>query len=83
MTTELQNWLYNNYAHPEIAYWLPQYISDRGINKVSSYPHLSSELKQVAMEQDLIPWKSFMEGKVSSALYDHSWRSLTDLAKQG
>ena len=68
MTTELQNWLYDNYAHPEIAYWLPQYIRDRGINKLSSYPHLSSEMKQVAMEQDLIPWKSFMEGKVSSAL---------------
>ena len=56
MTTELQNWLYDNYAHPEIAYWLPQYIRDRGINKLSSYPHLSSEMKQVAMEQDLIPW---------------------------
>ena len=40
MAEKLQTWLENNYAHPELAYWLPKYILLRGTRKLSSFPYL-------------------------------------------
>ena len=58
---ELRKWLYDTYAHPEIAYWLhPRYIFDQGANTLNYYPHLSAEIKTVATQQDLVLCKLFM-----------------------
>ena len=69
MVESLQEWLDNNYAHPELAYWLPKYILLRGTRTLSSFPYLSREMKKVAASQDLIPWTSFMEGRLSREIF--------------
>ena len=68
MATSLEQWLLNNYAHPELAYWIPRYIKLRGTKHLSDMPFLSQEMARVAVSQDLIPWTSFMEGKLSKEL---------------
>ena len=62
MVTTLSAWLHNNYAHPELAYWIPKYILLRGTRQLSDFPYLSAEMRRVAVSQDLIPWTSFMVG---------------------
>ena len=57
MVTVLHKWLHKNHAHPELAYWIPKYIQLRGTEKLGDFPHLSLEMKEVAAQQDLIPWK--------------------------
>jgi len=69
MVAYLRKWLYNNYFYPELAYWLPKYILLRGTKKLGEFPHLSPEMKTVAASQDMIPWKHFMEGKISSEIF--------------
>jgi len=65
MVASLQTWLNNNYRHRELAYWIPKYILLRGTKKLSDFPYLSPAMKKVARSQDLIPWKCFLEGKLS------------------
>ena len=76
MTDDLKKWLYNNFAHPELAYWIPRYILLRGTSKLSDFPHLSPEMTKVALQQDLIPWKHFMEGKICLELFKLQSHSL-------
>ena len=76
MVHNLQEWLDNNYTHPELAYWLPKYILLRGTRQLSDFPYLSAEMRQVADKQDLIPWTSFMEGKLSHAIFTLQRHSL-------
>ena len=61
MVTDLRKWLYKHHDHPEVVYWIPNYIQLRGTQKLGDFPHLSLEIKEVAVQQDLIPWKDFME----------------------
>ena len=72
----LTAWLDNNYAHPELAYWLPKYILLRGTARLTDFPQMSAEMAAVARSQDLIPWTSFMEGKLSSEIFRLQNRSL-------
>ena len=76
MTADLTTWLHNNYAHPELAYWLPKYILLRGTAQLTDFPQMSAEMATVARSQDLIPWTSFMEGKLSSEIFRLQNRSL-------
>ena len=76
MTADLTTWLNNNYAHPELAYWLPKYILLRGTAQLTDFPQMSAEMATVARSQDLIPWTSFMEGKLSSEIFRLQNRSL-------
>ena len=76
MTAELTTWLDNNYTHPELAYWLPKYILLRGTARLTDFPHMSAEMAIVARSQDLIPWTSFMEGKLSTEIFRLQNRSL-------
>ena len=69
MTAELTTWLNNNYTHPELAYWLPKYILLRGTARLTDFPHMSAKMATVARSQDLIPWTSFMEGKLSTNIF--------------
>ena len=65
MADDLGGWLRKNFSHPEIAFWLPRYIKLRGTRRLGDMPGLSPSMKRVAASQDLIPWKDFMEGKIS------------------
>ena len=65
-----------HYAHPEIAYWLPRYIKLRGTRPLSDMPGMSADIKRVARSQDLIPWKDFMEGKLSKEWFSLQRSSL-------
>ena len=69
MANQLGSWLEMNYAHPELLEWLPRYITLRGTHQFSEFPHLSPEMQRVAKSQDLIPWTSFMEGKLSKEIF--------------
>ena len=69
MANRLGSWLEKNYAHPELQYWLPRYITLRGTRAFSDFPRLSPEMQRVAASQDLIPWTSFMEGKLSKEIF--------------
>jgi len=69
MANQLGSWLEKNYAHPELLEWLPRYITLRGTRQFSDFPHLSPEMRRVAASQDLIPWTSFMEGKLSKEIF--------------
>ena len=76
MTAELTTWLNNNYTHPELTYWLPKYILLRGTARLTDIPHMSTEMAIVTRSQDLIPWASFMEGKLSAKICCLQNRSL-------
>ena len=69
-------WLDNNYTRRELAYWIPKYILLRGTKKLSDFPYLSPAMKKVACSQDLIPWKCFLEGKLSVEIAKLQRRSL-------
>jgi len=69
MADELEGWLRKNFCHRELAYCLPRYIKLRGTRRLSEFPNLSPEMRKVAASQDLIPWTSFMEGKLSKEIF--------------
>ena len=75
MADSIGTWLRQNYAHPEIAYWLPRYIKLRGTRPFGNMPGMSADMRRVARSQDLISWKAFMEGKLSK-----EWFSLQRLS---
>ena len=56
-------------THPEIRYWLPRYIKLRGTRSLASFPHMSRAMHLIADSQDSIPWKDFMEGKLSKEIF--------------
>jgi hypothetical protein len=70
MADKLKEWLNDNYAHPELAYWIPRYIKLRGTHRLGTFHQLSPEMSRVAASQDLIPWKDFMEGKLSKEIFN-------------
>ena len=77
MANQLGSWLEKNYAHPELLEWLPRYITLRGTRQFSDFPNLSPEMQRVAASQDLIPWRAFMEGKLSSKeIFVVQWHTL-------
>ena len=65
MTYKFASWLTTNYAHPEIAYCIPNYIKIRGIQNLGEFSTLSREIQVIADSQDFIPWTIFMEGEIS------------------
>jgi len=69
MAEKLGTWLSKNQAHPELTYWIPKYIKLRGIQQLSEFTGgLSADMTQVAASQEVIPWTSFMEGKISTEI---------------
>ena len=69
MADNLEKWLSDNHGHPDLIYWLPRYIKLRGTRQLSDFPMLSPEMQQIARSQDLIPWTSFMEGKLCKEIF--------------
>lgn len=69
MADDFGRWLSTNHGHPELVYWIPRYIKLRGTRRLEEMPRLTHAFQLVARSQDLIPWRSFMEGKVATALF--------------
>jgi hypothetical protein len=54
---------------PEILYWIPKYILMRGNNPLSEMGFMYSQFKALAKSQDLIRWRDFTEGYISTHFY--------------
>ena len=57
--------------------WIPRYIKLRGTRLLGEMPRTSVDFQRFARQQDLIPWRAFMEGKVSTALFRLQESALT------
>ena len=77
MADELQSWLSAHHGHRELVYWIPRYIKLRGTRLLGEMPRTSVDFQRFARQQDLIPWRAFMEGKVSTALFRLQESALT------
>jgi hypothetical protein len=67
---ELTTWMsQDNRTDPEILYWVPKYILMRGDKPLSTMGFMSPQFKALATSQDLIGWRDFMEGHVSTHFY--------------
>jgi hypothetical protein len=54
---------------PEILYWVPKYILMRGDKSPSLMGFMSPQFKALAKSQDLIGWRDFTEGYISTHFY--------------
>jgi hypothetical protein len=67
---ELTTWMsQDNRTDPEILYWIPKYILMKGDKPLSTMGFMSPQFKALATSQDLIGWRDFMEGHVSTHFY--------------
>ncbi len=67
---ELTAWLaQDNKTNPEILYWIPKYILMQGDKPLSKMEFMSPQFKALAAKQDLIGWRDFMEGHISTHFY--------------
>jgi hypothetical protein len=67
---ELTTWMsQDNKTDPEILYWIPKYILMRGDKPLSMMGFMSPQFKALANSQDLIEWRDFTEGHISTHFY--------------
>ncbi len=67
---ELTTWMSrDNQTDPEILYWIPKYILMRGDKPLLTMGFLSPQFKALAVSQDLIGWRDFTEGHISTHFY--------------
>ena len=67
---ELTTWMsQDNKTDPEILYWIPNYILMRGHKPLSMIGFMSPQFKALATSQDLIGWRDFTEGHISTHFY--------------
>ena len=60
----------NNYnTQHEITYWVPKYINSRGLVRFQDLGRMSPSMRNIAISQDVIGWRNFMEGRVSELFY--------------
>ena len=68
-TSELELWMArNNNTHHELLYWIPHYILCRGQVKFVDLGPMSPAMYDIAISQDCIGWRSFMEGRISTKI---------------
>lgn len=65
-TDKLALWLAEDHTHPELAYWIPKYILCRGRVRFADLGRMSPSMMQLAISQDIIGWREFMEGRIST-----------------
>jgi hypothetical protein len=56
-------------TNPELLYLLPKYIRSRGSLSFTELGPMSSQMALLAASQDLIGWRNFMEGRLSSHFF--------------
>jgi hypothetical protein len=67
---ELTKWMAkDNITDPEILYWILKYILMRGEKPLSQMGFMSPQFKALATSQDLIGWRDFTEGHISTHFY--------------
>jgi hypothetical protein len=67
---ELTKWMsQENQTDPEILYWIPKCILMRGDKPLSMMGFMSLQFKALAASQDLISWRDFTEGHISTHFY--------------
>ena len=70
MTKSLEEWMHRDgKTDPEIAYWVGKYIEARGAVRFQDLGIMSPMMRKLAVEQDLIGWREFMEGMMSRQFY--------------
>ena len=68
--TDLIEWMSTkDQTDPEILYWIPKYILMRGDKPLSAMGHMSPQFKALAASQDVIGWRDFTEGHISTHFY--------------
>jgi hypothetical protein len=67
---ELTEWMArDNKTDPEILCWIPKYILMRGVKSLLDLGIMSPQFKALAHSQDLIGWRDFTEGYISTQFY--------------
>ncbi len=67
---DLMAWMSrDDQTDPEILYWIPKYILMRGDRPLSAMGFMSPQFKALAASQDLIGWRDFTEGHISTHFY--------------
>jgi hypothetical protein len=59
----------DNITNLEILYWIPKYIHIRGCKPLPEIRLMSPQFKALANSQDLIGWREFTEGHISTHFY--------------
>ena len=59
----------DNQTDPEIQYWIPKYILMQGACPLSEMGFMSPQFKALAASQDIIGWREFTEGHISTHFY--------------
>ena len=81
MCESLEVWLHKgSKTEPELAYWLPKYIEGRGALRFQDLGMMSPGMRSLAVEQDVIGWRNFMEGRISKKFYDIQLLHLRDVS---
>jgi hypothetical protein len=60
---------HENRTDPDIAYWIPKYILMRGDKPLAMMGFMSLPFKALATSQDIIGWRAFTEGYISTHFY--------------
>ena len=69
-TEDLSTWLSQEHLTDlELAYYVPKYIMMRGNKPSASLGAMSPRMKALAISQDKIGWRNFMEGCISTHFY--------------
>ena len=69
-TEDLSTWLNQEHlTNLELAYWIPKYILMHGHKSFASLGVMSPRMKALAVSQDKIGWRNFMEGCISTHFY--------------
>ena len=69
-TDDLSGWLNQEcLTDLELAYWIPKYILMRGDKPFASLGTMSPRMRALAISQDKIGWRNFMEGCISTHFY--------------
>ena len=79
MTNKLSVWLNKgSKTDAELAYYIPKYILARGTIRFQDLGNMSTVVKALAEEQDLIGYCNFMEGRVSSKFAEIQMKHLAE-----
>jgi hypothetical protein len=69
-TEDLSTWLNQEHLTDlKLAYWIPKYIMMGGDKPFASLGAMSPRMKVLAISQDKIGWRNFMEGCISTHFY--------------
>jgi hypothetical protein len=70
ITDNISKWVnQENLTDIELAYWIPKYILMRGDKPFVAPGAMSPRMKALAISQDKIWWRNFMEGCISTYFY--------------